>query len=104
MSTSLYDAAEQFQPKRKQAWLLQENKIAVLRLRSKGATCAEIEALLKQNGINVSEASIVRFCRRHAQEIKLGQSLPPNSVPATGPQSPTKPMSPSKVRDLRGPV
>lgn len=104
MSPSLDDAAEHFQPKRKQITLLQENKIAVLRLRSKGATCAEIEAFLKQNGINVSEASIVRFCRRHMQELKRGQSPPQDSIPATRPQSPTAPISQSKVRDLRGPV
>lgn len=101
MSPSLDDAVRRFQPKRKQVHLLQEHQEAILSLRARGATCAEIESLLKQHGLHVSEASIMRFCRKHAG--KPTPMTPPAETTLPPPSSPIdKP--PAKVRDLRGPV
>jgi hypothetical protein len=104
-ATSIDDAAERFQPKQKQSELLARNKKAILRLRSKGATYAQIRELLRQNGTEVSEASIIRFCRRYVTELKREGVQPESTHPLRTPSEP-QPLSPSQppFRDLRGPV
>jgi DNA-binding MurR/RpiR family transcriptional regulator len=45
---------------------LERHRSAVLSLRAKDATFSQIQDLLAQHGVNVSESTITRFCRKHA--------------------------------------
>jgi DNA-binding MurR/RpiR family transcriptional regulator len=81
-------------------------------LRAKDAAFWQIQDLLSQHGVMVSESSITRFCRKHRAEIQrlrlqLEQDvdLPSGSptVRATVPIAPPLTQG-GKMRDLRGPV
>jgi DNA-binding MurR/RpiR family transcriptional regulator len=91
---------------------LERHRATVLMLRAKVATFSQIQDLLSQHGVIVSESSITRFCRKHRAEtqrlrLQLEQEfdLPPGSpfLPATAPTAPPLPQG-RKIRDLRGPV
>jgi hypothetical protein len=81
-------------------------------LQAKEATFSQIQEMLAQHGVIVSESSITRFCRKHRAEtqrlrLQLEQKfdLPSESpsIPATAPTAPPL-MQSGKMRDLRGPV
>ena len=86
---------------------LERHRATVLMLRAKDATFSQIQDLLAQHTVTVSESSITRFCRKHRAEIKrlrlqLEQELdsPSPSAIVTAPPS----IQSRKMRDLRGPV
>ena len=89
---------------------LERHRSTVLTLRAKDATFSQVQDLLAQHGVIVSESSITRFCRKHRAEIQrlrlqLEQEfdLPSPSAAATAPTA--LPLTqPRKIRDLRGPV
>jgi hypothetical protein len=85
-------------------------------LRAKEATFSQIQDVLAQHGVIVSESGITRFCRKHLAEIQRLRiameqetELRPNQMtPGTTLRTGTAP-SPSlgaarKIRDLRGEV
>jgi DNA-binding MurR/RpiR family transcriptional regulator len=82
----------------------------VLTLRAKDATFSQIQDLLAQHGVIVSESSITRFCRKNRAEtqrlrFQLEQELelPSLSALVTAPTAPALNQG-RKIRDLRGPV
>ncbi len=89
---------------------LERHRATVLMLRAKDATFSQIQDLLAQYGVIVSESSITRFCRKHRAEIQrlrlqLEQDIDvaSTSTPVTPPMA--QPLTQSrKMRDLRGPV
>ena len=89
---------------------LERHRATVLMLRAKDATFSQIQDLLAQHGVIVSESSVTRFCRRHRAEtqrlrLQLEQELdlPSPSPLVTAPTAP--PLNQGrKIRDLRGPV
>jgi len=89
---------------------LERHRATVLILRAKDATFSQIQDLLAQHGVIVSESSTTRFCRKHRAEIQrlrlqLEQEfdLLSPSAPVTAPTA--LPLNQSrKIRDLRGPV
>jgi len=91
---------------------LERHRATVLILRAKDATFSEIQDLLAQHNVMVSESSITRFCRKHRAEIQRLRLQLEQEVdsPSLSPLNPavTPAASPSiqsrKVRDLRGPV
>ena len=108
---ALETAAHNFVVSPKAGRLLERHRSTVLMLRAKDATFAQIQDLLQQHGVIVSESSITRFCRKHRAEtqrlrLQLEQEyvLPSGSpfIPATA----SEPMLTQgrKIRDLRGPV
>jgi hypothetical protein len=109
---SLEIAARNFVVSPKSGRLLERHRSTVLMLRAKDATCLQIQDLLSQHGVMVSESSITRFCRKYLAEIQrlrlqLEQQvdLPSGSLPirATVPTAPPSTQS-RRLRDLRGPV
>jgi DNA-binding MurR/RpiR family transcriptional regulator len=87
---------------------LERHRATVLMLRAKDATFSQIQDMLAQHDVTVSESSITRFCRKHRAEIqRLRLQLerefdlpsPPPSIAATAPLTQGR-----KIRDLRGPV
>ena len=91
---------------------LEQHRTTVLMLRAKDATFSQIQDLLKQHSVVVSESSITRFCRKHRAEIQrlrlqLEQEADSPSVsPVTsGTAIPAPPLiQRRKLRDLRGDV
>jgi DNA-binding MurR/RpiR family transcriptional regulator len=89
---------------------LERHRSTVLTLRAKDATFSQVQDLLAQHGVMVSESSITRFCRKHCAEIQrlrlqLEQEfdVPSTSTPVKPPTA--QPLTQSrKMRDLRGPV
>src|ERR1700761_7162307 len=89
---------------------LERHRATVLTLRAKDATFSQIQDLLAQHDVAVSESSITRFCRKHRAEIQrlrlqLEQEfdVPSTSSPIMPPTA--QPLTQSrKMRDLRGPV
>lgn len=91
---------------------LERHRSTVLTLRAKYATFSQVQDLLAQHGVIVSESSITRFCRKHRAEIQRlrlqleqeidSQSVSP-SIPATAPPAPPL-IQGRKIRDLRGEV
>ncbi len=63
-------AACNFVTSAKAGLLLERHRPAVLTLRAKDATFSQIQGLLAQHGVVVSESTITRFCRKHLAEIK----------------------------------
>ena len=107
---ALETAARNFVVSPKAGRQLERHRATVLILRAKDATFLQIQDMLAQHGVNVSESSITRFCRKHRAEIQrlrlqLEQEfdLPsgPQSIPATVP-APLLTQG-RKIRDLRGP-
>jgi len=102
---ALETAARNFVVSPKAGRHLERHRSTVLTLRAKDATFSQVHDLLAQHGVNVSESSITRFCRKHRAEIQrlrlqLEQEF---DVPST--TTPVTPPTPSrKMRDLRGPV
>jgi len=108
---ALETAARNFVVSAKAGRQLERHGSTVLMLRAKDATFAQIQDLLAQHGVIVSESSITRFCRNHRAEtqrlrLQLEQEfdLPSGSpsIPATAPAPLLTQVS--KIRDLRGPV
>jgi len=109
---ALDTAARNFVVSPKAGRFLERHRATVLMLRAKDATFSQIQELLTQHGVIVSESSITRFCRKHRaetqrlrlqleQEIDLPSGSP--SVPTTAPPA-TQLIQGSKIRDLRGEV
>jgi DNA-binding MurR/RpiR family transcriptional regulator len=63
-------AARNFVVSPKAGRLLELHCPNVLMLRAKDATFLQIQGLLAQHGVIVSESSITRFCRKHRAEIQ----------------------------------
>ena len=109
---ALETAARNFVVSPKAARLLDLHRSTVLTLRAKDATFAQVQDLLAQHGVIVSESSITRFCRKHRAEIQrlrvqLEQEADLTSVsPVTSATaSPAPPLIQGrKLRDLRGDV
>jgi DNA-binding MurR/RpiR family transcriptional regulator len=89
---------------------LERHRATVLTLRAKEATFSEIQDLLAQHGMIVSESSITRFCRKHRAEtqrlrLQLEQEFDVSSTSTPVTPSTAQPLTLSrKMRDLRGPV
>ena len=89
---------------------LERHRSTVLTLRAKDATFSQVQDLLAQHGVIVSESSITRFCRKHRAEIQrlrlqLEQEFDWSSTSNPVTPSTTHPLTLSrKMRDLRGPV
>jgi hypothetical protein len=49
---------------------LERHRATVLMLRAKDATFSQIQDLLAQHGVIVSESSITRYCLKHRAEIQ----------------------------------
>ena len=100
--------------------LLESRRTAVLTLRAREASYAQIQDLLKLHGIEVPESAVARFCRKYRGQVQrlrltLEQDTAdaPESSPAAKPTTSIStvsltphPMAPAsrKLRDLRGPV
>jgi len=87
---------------------LERYRSTVLTLRAKDATFSQIQELLAQHDVIVSESSITRFCRKHRAEIqrlrlRLEQEVEAHSIPAGTPCPPSLAQG-RKIRDIRGPV
>jgi len=119
-ASTIEEAARHFVSPPKAFKLLELHRSAILTLRARGATYAQICDLLKEYRVIVSEAAITRFCRKHRAEVQRLRLLqeqevdePATSTPASRPMistpaitvtpNPTAPTS-RKVRDLRGEV
>ena len=105
---ALETAARNFVVSPKAGRQLERHRATVLTLRAKDATFSQIQDLLIQHGVIVSESSVTRFCRKHRAEVQrlqlqleqeLDLPLPSPPVPATAPLPDGR-----KIRDLRGPV
>jgi DNA-binding MurR/RpiR family transcriptional regulator len=91
---------------------LERHRSTVLTLRAKDATFSQIQELLAQHDVIVSESSITRFCRKHSAEVQRmrlqleqGVDSPSGPPPLRAPVQVTPPSTESKkMRDLRGPV
>jgi DNA-binding MurR/RpiR family transcriptional regulator len=107
---ALETAARNFVVPPKARRQLERHRATVLMLRAKDATFSQVQDLLAQHGVIVSESSITRFCRKHRAEtqrlrLQLEQEfdVPSISTPVTPPIA--QPLTPSrKMRDLRSPV
>ena len=107
---ALEAAARNFVALPKAGRLLEQHHATVLMLRAKDASFSQIQDLLAQHGVIVSESSITRFCRKHCAEIQrlrlqLEQEFDvPSASPPVTPAT-AQPLTQSrKMRDLRGPV
>jgi DNA-binding MurR/RpiR family transcriptional regulator len=107
---ALEAAARNFVVSPKAGRHLERHRSTVLTLRAKDATFSQVQDLLAQHGVIVSESSITRFCRKHRAEIQrlrlqLEQDfdVPSTSTPVTAPTVPPSSQG-RKIRDLRGPV
>ena len=105
---ALETAARNFVVSPKAGRQLERYRTTVLTLRAKDATFSQIQDLLEEHGVAVSESSITRFCRKHCSEtqrlrVQLEQESdlpsPPSFAPAMAPLAHCR-----KIRDLRGPV
>ncbi len=102
-------AARNFVTSAKAGLHLERHRTAVLTLRAKEATFSQIQDLLSDHGVIVSESSITRFCRKHCVEIQRLRlkheqegDLPSGSPPVRETASPLT--HGRQMRDLRGPV
>jgi DNA-binding MurR/RpiR family transcriptional regulator len=109
---ALETAARNFVVSPKAGRLLERNRSTVLTLRAKDATFSQIQDLLAQHGVIVSESSITRFCREHRAEtlrlrLQLEQELDlPSGAPSIAATAVSAAQSAQvrKLRDLRGEV
>jgi DNA-binding MurR/RpiR family transcriptional regulator len=67
---SLEIAAHNFVVSPKAGRQLERHRATVLMLRAKEATFSQIQDLLAQHGVIVSESSMTRFCRKHLAETQ----------------------------------
>src|SRR3984957_12906067 len=95
---ALETAARNFVASAKAGRLLERHRSTVLMLRAKDATFSQIQELLAQHGVIVSESSITRFCRKHRAEtqrlrLQLEQEFDSPSgspsIPALAPSAPS---------------
>ncbi len=107
---ALETAARNFVVSPKAGRQLERHRAIVLMLRAQEATLSQIQDMLAQHGVIVSESSISRFCRTHRAEtqrlrLQFEQEfdLPSPSNPAMAPTVPPLAQG-RKIRDLRGPV
>ena len=117
IGSSLDQAALKFVVTPKFFRLLEEHRTAVLTLRARGASYAQIHDFMNEHQLFVSETAIARFCRKNRHELRRLQLLleqetdsppvpfkPSASLPILSPiLNPTAPLAP-KIRDLRGDV
>jgi hypothetical protein len=105
---SLETLARNFVVAAKAGRLLERDRGTVVMLRAKDATFSQIQDLLAQHGVIVSESSITRFCRTHLAEtqrlrVKIEQEfdLPSGSLshPIAAPSAPSPTLG-RKLRDL----
>jgi DNA-binding MurR/RpiR family transcriptional regulator len=109
---ALETAARNFVVSAKAGRLLERHRSTVLTLRARDATFSQIQDLLSQHGVIVSESSITRFCRKHSAEVQrirlqLEQEFDlPSGSPSVRATATTPPplTQDRKIRDLRGPV
>jgi DNA-binding MurR/RpiR family transcriptional regulator len=105
-------AARNFVVSPKAGRLLERHRSTVLMLRAKEATFAQIQDMLAQHGVMVSESSITRFCRKHFAEtqrlrLQLEQQFDlPSGAPSIAATAVSAAQSAQvrKLRDLRGEV
>jgi hypothetical protein len=100
--------------------LLESHRGAVLTLRAREASYAQIQDLLKLHGIEVPESAVARFCRKYRGQVqRLRLNLEQETFDALESSPAAKPTtsistvsvtpnpiasSSRKLRDLRGPV
>ena len=109
---ALETAARNFVVSPKAGRQLERHRATVLMLRAKDASFSQIQDMLAQHGVAVSESTITRFCRKHLAEIQRLQiqleqevDLPSGSLSVRVTVPTTAPLTQSgKMRDLRGPV
>ena len=107
---ALEAAARNFVVSPKAGRHLERHRSTVLTLRAKDATFSQVQDLLAQHGVIVSESSITRFCRKHRAEIQrlrlqLEQEFDVPSTSTSVTPAAAQPLTQSrKIRDLRGPV
>jgi DNA-binding MurR/RpiR family transcriptional regulator len=106
---ALETAARHFVVSPKAGRQLERHRATVLMLREKDATFSQMQDLLAQHDVIVSESSITRFCRKHRAEIQrlrlqLEQEIDvPSASPPVTPAI-AQPLTQSRqMRDLRGP-
>jgi hypothetical protein len=118
MASLIDEAALKFIPAPKFFKLLERHRTAVLTLRAREASYTQIQDLLKEYHVFVSEPAIARFCRKHRDELQrlrilLEQETDAVPVPSSVAKPPKpisivsttpKPIAPSsrEMRDLRG--
>ncbi len=105
---ALETAARNFIVSAKAGRVLERHRSTVLTLRAKDATFSQIQDLLAQHGVQISESSITRFCRKHCADVQrmrlqLDQEIDSPSIPVTASPAPL-PIPSRKLRDLRGDV
>jgi hypothetical protein len=109
---ALDTAARNFVVSPKAGRQLERHRSTVLTLRAKDATFSQIQDLLAQHGVIVSESSITRYCRKHRAEtqrlrLQLEQEFDLSSdslsTLTTAPTTSALTLG-RKIRDLRGPV
>ncbi len=99
---------------------MEQERLLILELRARGGSYPQIRQLLATVGIQVSDASLSKFCCKHRAEIDRLQIemegegasppplQPPRPTPSLSPTSPSTQITPlplqKKIRDLRGPV
>lgn len=106
MPATLDEAAIRFIAEPKHSELLERHRNAVLNLRARGATTAQIHDLLQHYGIPVSESAVVRFCRKNRTEwqrlrLEIMQGVPPIKQPAASEPVPTP--SPTSSQQIQTP-
>jgi DNA-binding MurR/RpiR family transcriptional regulator len=118
-TASLIDAAAlKFTPAPRFFKLLERHRAAVLTLRARDASYTQIQDLLKEYHVFVSEPAIARFCRKYRDELQRLRLLleqetdaAPAPIPAAKPPATisTASITPNsiaptsrKMRDLRG--
>jgi hypothetical protein len=105
---SLETAARNFVVSPKARRILERHHSAVITLRAKDATFSQIQDLLAQHGVIVSESSLTRFCRKHLAEtqrlrLQLEQEVDlPTVSPSITATVSTALTQGRKIRDLRG--
>ena len=67
---ALETAARNFVASPKAGRQLERHRAIVLMLRTKEANLSQIQDMLVQHGVIVSESSITRFCRKHRAETQ----------------------------------
>jgi hypothetical protein len=118
--SALEKLVKNFGPFPKQMKIMEQERLLILELRARGGSYPQIRQVLATVGIQVSDASLSKFCCKHRAEIDRLQiemegegaspppPQPPRPAPSLSPTSPSTQITPlplqKKIRDLRGPV
>ena len=119
-AASIDEAARKFVLAPKFFKILEQHRLAILTLRAREASCLQIQDLLKDHQVFVSEPAIYRFCRKYRHEVlRLRVQLEQETNDSPEPAKVAHPASPDPItnsplkspalssrpmRDLRGGV